>query len=100
MKIPKREAHKVFEILDVVHDSYYVLDSDNGELELSSNKFLGLYLLTTIHRIWDNKYDKSKAIDELSELLVTLNGNDIYLPKTISKRNENNFKALVKDYKK
>lgn len=100
MKIPKREAHKVFEILDVVHDSYYVLDSDNGELELSSNKFLGLYLLTTIHRIWDNNYDKSKAIDELSELLVTLNGNDIYLPKTISKRNENNFKALVKDYKK
>lgn len=96
--IPKVEAHKVFDILDEVYDSYYV--PNNGKLELDSSKFLGLYLLTTIHKIQDGIYDISKVEEELSELLVTLNNKEKYLPSSVLKSNERNVKRMVRIYKK
>lgn len=98
MNIPKKEAHKVFDILDEVYDSYYV--PNNGKLELDSSKFLGLYLLTTIHRVMDGVYDISKVEEELNELLVTLNNKEKYLPSSVLKNNERNIKRLVRIYKK
>lgn len=96
--IPKGEAHKVFDILDEVYDSYYV--PNNGKLELDSSKFLGLYLLTTIHKIQDGVYDISKVEEELSELLVTINNKEKYLPSSVLKSNERNVKRMVRIYKK
>lgn len=96
--IPKGEAHKVFDILDEVYDSYYV--PNNGKLELDSSKFLGLYLLTTIHKIQDGVYDITKVEEELSELLVTLNNKEKYLPSSVLKSNERNVKRMVRIYKK
>lgn len=96
--IPKGEAHKVFDILDEVYDSYYV--PNNGNLELDSSKFLGLYLLTTIHKIQDGVYDITKVEEELSELLVTLNNKEKYLPSSVLKSNERNVKRMVRIYKK
>ena len=98
MNIPKKEAHKVFDILDEVYDSYYV--PNNGKLELDSSKFLGLYLLTTIHRVMDGVYDICKVEEELNELLVTLNNKEKYLPSSVLKNNERNIKRLVRIYKK
>ena len=98
MNIPKKEAHKVFDILDEVYDSYYV--PNNGKLELDSSKFLGLYLLTTIHRVMDGVHDISKVEEELNELLVTLNNKEKYLPSSVLKNNERNIKRLVRIYKK
>lgn len=96
--IPKGESHKVFDILDGVYDSYYV--PNNGKLELDSSKFLGLYLLTTIHKIQDGVYDITKVEEELSELLVTLNNKEKYLPSSVLKSNERNVKRMVRIYKK
>ena len=96
--IPKGEAHKVFDILDEVYDSYYV--PNNGNLELDSSKFLGLYLLTTVHKIQDGVYDITKVEEELSELLVTLNNKEKYLPSSVLKCNERNVKRMVRIYKK
>ena len=96
--IPKGESHKVFDILDGVYDSYYV--PNNGKLELDSSKFLGLYLLTTIHKIQDGVYDITKLEEELSELLVTLNNKEKYLPSSVLKSNERNVKRMVRIYKK
>lgn len=98
MNIPKKEAHKVFDILDEVYDSYYV--PNNGKLELDSSKFLGLYLLTTIHRVMDGVYDICKVEEELNELLVTLNNKEKYLPSSVLKSNERNVKRMVRIYKK
>ena len=98
MNIPKKEAHKVFDILDEVYDSYYV--PNNGKLELDSSKFLGLYLLTTIHRVMDGVHDTTKVEEELNELLVTLNNKEKYLPSSVLKNNERNIKRLVRIYKK
>lgn len=96
--IPKKEAHRVFDILDEVYDAYYVPTS--GKLELDSSKFLGLYLLTTIHRVQDGVYDITKVEEELSELLVTLNNREKYLPSSVLKNNERKVKKMVRIYKK
>lgn len=96
--IPKKEAHRVFDILDEVYDSYYV--PNGGKLELDSSKFLGLYLLTTIHRIQDGVYDITKVEEELSELLVTLNSREKYLPSSVLRNNERKVKRMVRIYKK
>ncbi|HIR58810.1 MAG TPA: hypothetical protein IAB38_02055 [Candidatus Onthousia excrementipullorum] len=96
--IPKKEAHRVFDILDEVYDSYYV--PNGGKLELDSSKFLGLYLLTTIHRIQDGVYDITKVEEELSELLVTLNNREKYLPSSVLRNNERKVKRMVRIYKK
>ena len=88
----------MFDILDEVYDSYYV--PNNGKLELDSSKFLGLYLLTTIHKIQDGVYDITKVEEELSELLVTLNNKEKYLPSSVLKSNERNVKRMVRIYKK
>lgn len=94
--IPKKEAHRVFDILDEVYDSYYVPTS--GKLELDSSKFLGLYLLTTIHRVQDGVYDINKVQEELNELLITLNSREKYLPASVSKNNERKVRKLVRNY--
>lgn len=96
--IPKKEAHRVFDILDEVYDSYYVPTS--GKLEFDSNKFLGLYLLTTIHRIQDGVYDIMKVEEELNELLVILNNKEKYLPSSVFNNNERKVKKMVRVYKK
>ena len=96
--IPKKEAHRVFDILDEVYDAYYVPTS--GKLELDSSKFLGLYLLTTIHRVQDGAYDINKVQEELNELLITLNSREKYLPASVSRNNERKVRKLVRTYNK
>ena len=98
LEIPKKEAHSVFKILDKVYDSYYV--PNGSRLDLDSSKFLGLYLLTTIRRVMDGVYDICKVEEELSELLVTLNNREKYLPSCVLKNNGRNVKSLVRIYKK
>ena len=75
MNIKKEEAHTIFALLDETPSTFYT-PKNTGTLELDSTKFLGMYLLETIHDIQTGTYDIGKVQEELKELLKVLNNNE------------------------
>ena len=100
-KIPKDEAHKIFSILDEDIDKYYVPSpSEDTDIVFDTSSFLGYYLLNTLGKIQNNKYDIDKESENLKTYLEKLNSKRAYLPTSITKNNENKIKRLVRNYKK
>ena len=98
--IPKREAHRIFEIIDEKNHEYFVTSNDDeSKIELDSNKLLGIYLLQTIHKIQTGDYDVSIALKEVEELSVFLNKKAIYTPKSLVKKNDIEVKKYSKKSK-
>ena len=99
-KIPKKEAHKIFEIIDEELDKYYVPRNDDADISLDTSDFLGYYLMSVLNKIQSGKYDIDKESENLKLYLEKLNSRRAYLPSNITKANENKIKRMVRNYKK
>ena len=100
-KIPKKEAHRIFEIIDEELDKYYIPRSDDSaDISLDTSEFLGYYLMSVLNKIQTGKYDIDKESEKLKIYLEKLNSRRAYLPGNITKSNENKIKRLVRNYKK
>lgn len=101
-KLPdKKEAHHIFNIIDCHSESYYVpVSRATSKIELDTNTFLGFYLLDTIHRFQEGKYDSMEEIENVEDLLEKLNANRTYLPRSVTRENKIKLKRLRRDIKK
>ena len=87
-EIDKEEAHTIFNIIDKNKDKYYTMKNNTtSTVELNPNTSLGIYLLSTIHKIQNGIYDPEEEIKTITYLLENLN-KTIYTPYQV--RNENN----------
>ena len=87
-EIDKEEAHTIFNIIDENKDKYYIMKNNTtSTIELNPDTSLGIYLLSTIHKIKDGTYSQEEAIKTISYLLEKLNKTN-YTPYQV--RNENN----------
>lgn len=87
-EIDKEEAHTIFNIIDENKDKYYTMKNNTtSTIELNPDTSLGIYLLSTIHKIKDGTYSREEAIKTISYLLEKLNKTN-YTPYQV--RNENN----------
>ena len=87
-EIDKEEAHTIFNIIDENKDKYYTMKNNTtSTIELNPDTSLGIYLLSTIHKIKDGTYSQEEAIKTISYLLEKLNKTN-YTPYQV--RNENN----------
>lgn len=100
-KIPKKEAHRIFEIIDEELDKYYVpRNDDSADISLDTSDFLGYYLMSVLNKLQSGKYDIDKESEKLKIYLEKLNNRRAYLPVNIAKSNENKIKRMVRNYKK
>ncbi len=100
-KIPKKEAHRIFAVIDEEMDKYYVPRGDRKvDVSLDTSTFLGYYLMNILGKIQKNKYDIDKESENLKNYLEKLNGRRAYLPVGIIKNNEKKIRRMVRDYKK
>ena len=100
MDIPKEEAHSIFRILDEAPSTFYT-PTNNGTLELDSTKFLGMYLLETIHNIQAGTYDIEEVQKELKEILRILNNTEKgYYPISVEQEDLKRIRTMSHDYKK
>ena len=87
-EIDKEEAHTIFNIIDENKDKYYIMKNNTtSTIELNPDTSLGIYLLSTIHKIQEGTYSQEEAIKTISYLLEKLNKTN-YTPYQV--RNENN----------
>ena len=87
-EIDKEEAHTIFNIIDENKDKYYIMKNNTtSTIELNPDTSLGIYLLSTIHKIKEGTYSQEEAIKTISYLLEKLNKTN-YTPYQV--RNENN----------
>ncbi len=87
-EIDKEEAHTIFNIIDENKDKYYTMKNNTtSTVELNPDTSLGIYLLSTIHKIQEGTYSQEEAIKTISYLLERLNKTN-YTPYQV--RNENN----------
>lgn len=87
-EIDKEEAHTIFNIIDENKDKYYTMKNNTtSTIELNPDTSLGIYLLSTIHKIQEGTYSQEEAIKTISYLLEKLNKTN-YTPYQV--RNENN----------
>ena len=87
-EIDKEEAHTIFNIIDENKDKYYTMKNNTtSTIELNPDTSLGIYLLSTIHKIKEGTYSQEEAIKTISYLLEKLNKTN-YTPYQV--RNENN----------
>ena len=87
-EIDKEEAHTIFNIIDENKDKCYTMKNNTtSTIELNPDTSLGIYLLSTIHKIQEGTYSQEEAIKTISYLLEKLNKTN-YTPYQV--RNENN----------
>ena len=87
-EIDKEEAHLIFNIINDSEEKYYTKENTTtSTIELNPNTSLGIYLLSTIHKIQKETYQKEEEIKTISYLLEKLNKTS-YTPYQV--RNENN----------
>ena len=100
MDIPKEEAHSIFKILDEAPSTFYT-PTNTGTLELDSTKFLGMYLLETIHNVQAGTYDIEAVQKELKEILEILNNTEKgYYPTSVEQEDLKRIRTMSRDYKK
>ena len=100
INIPKKEAHRIFRILDETPSAFYTA-KDSGVIELDSTTFLGMYLLEVIHNIQFGTYDIEKVQTELKEILEILNHTEKgYYPSSIEQEDLKRIWTLSRDYKR
>ena len=100
MNIKKEEAHSIFKILDEPPTAFYTVGS-KGILELDSTKFLGMYLLETIHTIQSGTYNIEDAQKKLKEILDVLNNTEKgYYPTCAEQEDLKLLRNMHYEYKK
>lgn len=101
-RIPKKEAHHIFDILDSrTIDSYYIPEqTEESIIQLNPNTRAGVYLLDTLNKIAEETYDPEIAQTEIIDLLSLYNKERDYMPEVISKKNERKVNQMIRQYKK
>ncbi len=102
-KIPRNKAHQVYDILESkeLASTYYIGNkTNNGKIELDTTTPAGVYLLTTLHRIREGRYNPDKAEKEIVNLLSYLNKGHDYIPQCLSTQNERQVAKMVRQYKR
>ncbi len=100
MNIKKEEAHSIFKILDEPPTAFYTVES-KGILELDSTKFLGMYLLETIHTIQSGTYNIEDVQKKLKEILDVLNNTEKgYYPTCAEQEDLKLLRTIHHEYKK
>ena len=80
---------------------YYIGNkTNNGKIELDTTTPAGVYLLTTLHRIREGRYNPDKAEKEIVNLLSYLNKGHDYIPQCLSTQNERQVAKMVRQYKR
>lgn len=99
-KIPKTEAHQVFDIISQPEGSYYVPDYQQGsKINLDTASFLGVYLLDTLHKIQNHRYDVCQEVNTISTYLDEMNAEKGYVPRDTISKNEGVLKQFTKRHK-
>ncbi len=100
-KVPIREAHQIFHILDQVNDQYYMpVYRDGSKICLDSSQLSGLYLEHVLNRIFVSKYDVMEEALIVDECIHLLNEKKGYLPEGIQIEGNRKLKRMVFEYKK
>lgn len=102
-KIPKRTAHRIYDILDQKEttSTYYIPNKTGiSKVETDSMTLEGTYLLETLHRIQEQRYDPDEAAEEIKTLLQELNSNHEYVPSCLSSHNDRQVDRMIKSYKR
>ena len=102
-KIPKTRAHRIYDILDQKEpiSTYYIPNrTELSQIETNSMTLEGTYLLETLHRIQEQRYNPDEAGEELKLLLEKLNSNHEYVPSCLNEHNDKQIYRMVKSYKK
>ena len=60
----------------------------------------GTYLLETLHRIQEQRYNPDEAGEEVKKILQELNSNHEYVPSCLSSHNDRQVYRTVKSYKR
>lgn len=101
MKVSKHKAHKIFEVLDQVTESYYVSEKTaDSTIELNPETETGVYLLNTLHKFETGTYEPEEASEEVKGLLTKLNSKREYVPSCLNNINDKNVKQMIRRYKK
>ncbi len=102
-KIPKTTAHRVYDILNQKEptSTYYIPNkTELSKIETDSMTLEGTYLLETLHRIQEQRYNPDEAGEEVKTLLQELNSNHEYVPSCLSSHNDRQVYRMVKSYKR
>ena len=102
-KIPKPIAHQIFYIMDsreVASDYYIAWKTANNQIELNPATEEGIYLLDTLRKIKEEKYNPDEAQESVSSLLDELNSAKEYVPSCLATQNNKRLDKMIKSYKK
>ena len=102
-KIPKPTAHRIYDILDQKESTatYYIPNKTKlSKIETDSMTLEGTYLLETLHRIQEQRYNPDEASEEIKILLQELNSNHEYVPSCLSSHNDRQVDRMIKIYKR
>lgn len=101
-KIPKATAHRIYNILDQkkLTSTYYIPNkTELSKIETDSMTLEGTYLLETLHRIQEQRYNPDEVGEEVKTLLQELNSNHEYVPSCLNSHNDRQVYRMVKSYK-
>ena len=102
-KIPKPIAHQIFYIMDsreVASDYYIPWKTANNQIELNPATEEGVYLLDTLRKIKEEKYNPDDAQESVSSFLDELNSAKEYVPSCLATQNNKRLDKMTKSYKK
>lgn len=108
-KLPKKEAHQVFETLTSQEEAYYITHFEPDErIELDGNTYLGLLLLEHLQKMEKKRFDKEVESKTIRAIQKELNNQRGYLPnsyfvsemKEKEKRKEKKPAEKIKTYHK
>ena len=95
-EIDKEEAHLIFNIINDSEEKYYTMENTTtSTIELNPNTSLGIYLLSTIHKIQKGTYQKEEEIKIISYLLEKLNKTS-YTPYQVRHENNKQLRKILK----
>lgn len=102
-RIPKAIAHQVFNIMDsreMISDYYIPWKTDNNQIELNPTTKEGIYLLDTLRKIKEERYNPEEAQESIVNLLEELNSRKEYVPTCLANDSSRKVDKMIKSYKK
>ena len=85
---------------EVASDYYIPWKTANNQIELNPATEEGVYLLDTLRKIKEEKYNPDDAQESVSSFLDELNSAKEYVPSCLATQNNKRLDKMTKSYKK
>lgn len=101
IKVSKKMAHQIYDILDKKVSGYYIPEkTENSSIELNPDTEAGIYLLNVIHKVYNQNYNPEEEQEEVRNLLLKLNSDKEYVPSGLLEGNDKKIKQMIHTFNK